>query len=96
MWLWLVGALLLLLDFHLLLLLLHITIIRTISFAEEVAAPPQQPTALRTTIVATYVMTGNLIGRARSGGDSYLALNGDDVRSCTFSFSRYTREEIYL
>ena len=96
MWLWLVGALLLLLDFHLLLLLLHITIIQTISFAEEVAAPPQQPTALRTTIVATYVMTGNLITGGRERGRQLPSSQGDDVRSCTFSFSRYTREEIYL
>ena len=95
MWLWLVGALLLLLDFHLLLLLLHITIIQTISFAEEVAASSSAADGVKDYYCCNICYDRQSYnGRARSGGDSYLALKGDDVRSCTFSFSRYTREEI--
>ena len=72
MWLWLVGALLLLLDFHLLLLLLHITIIQSISFAEEVAASSSAADGVKDYYCCNicYDHRQSYNGRALSGGDS--------------------------
>ena len=84
--LWLVWGLVVAVGFSFVVVAASITIIQIISFAEEVAASSSAA-------VTHYYCCNVLLNNRRAGetASSQFSI----PHSCTFSFSRYTREEIF-